>query len=127
MLTHLRIVAVAVLLCGILLFVAALVSLGLFGGLAAVVRQSGDAGADAGAWLLNAAGVTIAASALLVALPVAAAGIGLWRRRPWARLIGIGAAALWLVWVPWGTVAGAYALWVLFSDRTRPLFAESEV
>jgi hypothetical protein len=44
-------------------------------------------------------------------------GLGLMRRRPWARTVGIALGILALFHVPMGTALGIYTLWVLLADE----------
>lgn len=125
MLTHVRIVAVLIVGIGAMLAVGALVSFGLFGGLAALVNASGDEGAAAGAFFLRLTGAALGGLLLILAIPTLVCGAGLWRARPWARVLGIIVAAVCLIQFPWGTAFGAYALWVFFSAKSRPLFGGS--
>ena len=52
-----------------------------------------------------------------------AAGFGLLKLKNWARVVAIVLAILNLIFVPIGTVIGIYALWVMFNDETKALFA----
>ena len=54
--------------------------------------------------------------------PGLAAGYGLLKFKPWARILGIVLSALNLINIPLGTMLGAYGLWVLFSSDTERLF-----
>jgi hypothetical protein len=49
-------------------------------------------------------------------------GFGIVRLRPWARIGGIVVAVLSLIVIPFGTLFGIYALWVLFSPDAERLF-----
>lgn len=60
---------------------------------------------------------------LILMIPTIALGIGLLNYRPWARSIGTVIAILELLNFPIGTVLGVYALWVLLSPETDPLFS----
>jgi hypothetical protein len=120
--THVQVVAVLMLLIGALFAIGALVSFGLFGGLAALVGASGDDGAAFGAWAIGIAGTALGSLMVVLAVPVVACGVGLLKMRAWARVLGILIAALALINFPWGTAFGVYALWVFFSERSRPLF-----
>jgi hypothetical protein len=122
MLTHVRIVAVLTTLIGLVLAGGALVSFGLFGGLAALVDASGEDGAATGAFFLKLTGAALGGFLMLLGVPTLVCGAGLWRVRPWARVLGIIVAAVALVQFPWGTVFGVYALWVFFSEKSRSLF-----
>jgi hypothetical protein len=61
---------------------------------------------------------------ILIAAPLIATGLGLFRFQPWARWVGIALNAVNILNAPVGTVIGLYALWVLMSDETEPLFED---
>jgi hypothetical protein len=44
------------------------------------------------------------------------------KRKSWARIGGIVLSIFDLLWVPLGTILGAYGLWVLFSKDSEQLF-----
>jgi len=52
---------------------------------------------------------------LLSAMAGLAAGIGLLGKRPWARLLAVIMAFLFMLEIPYGTLLGIYTLWVLLS------------
>jgi len=60
---------------------------------------------------------------LILAVPAIVLGTGLLYMRPWSRPIGTVIAILELMNFPIGTVIGIYALWVLMSADTDPLFS----
>jgi len=60
---------------------------------------------------------------LILAAPAIVVGIGLLYMRPWTRPIGTVIAILELMNFPIGTGIGIYALWVLMSADTDPLFS----
>ncbi len=95
----------------------------LFMGMAAtfVGAQGGD-DAAIGATVLGLAGTTLFAFWLCLGIPGIVTGIGLLKRKRWARILGIVLSAIRLIQVPIGTVLGAYGLWVLFSEETEALF-----
>jgi hypothetical protein len=68
-------------------------------------------------------GTVLVAYLALTALPGLVAGVGLLKSRPWARVLGIVVAVFYLIHIPFGTVIGIYALWVLLSRETERLFA----
>ena len=68
-------------------------------------------------------GVAAAVFCFVWSVPGLVAGIGLLKRRPWGRILGIVVSALSLVHVPFGTALGVYGLWVLFHRDTERLFA----
>jgi hypothetical protein len=49
-------------------------------------------------------------------------GIGLLAYKPWARYLVILVSALGCLNIPFGTLKGVYALWVLLNDETIKLF-----
>jgi len=51
------------------------------------------------------------------------AGFGLLNHRSWARYVIIAVSALRLFRWPFGTIFGAYSLWVLLNDETQREFA----
>lgn len=59
---------------------------------------------------------------LLLALPLITVGLGVRRRRPWARTGGILLGAATLLFFPVGTLIGLYSIWVLILPETEPLF-----
>lgn len=118
---HVRILAILSRLWGGLALVMGVSLLCLAGGAAALLRQpSNVVGALAG----------IAAGSFLVVGLIALAwgGASLWcgtllgRHAPLGRLLGLGLAVLNIVIVPFGTVLGAYGLWVLLTHDGRRLF-----
>lgn len=61
---------------------------------------------------------------LFMAAPGIVGGIGLLRRRPWARWLLIFVGFLNLFNFPFGTAVGAYTLWVLLQPEAEILLAE---
>jgi hypothetical protein len=59
---------------------------------------------------------------LTFSVPSIIAGIGLLKRRSWARILAIVLSVLNLINIPFGTLLGIYGLWVLLSRNTAPLF-----
>jgi hypothetical protein len=49
-------------------------------------------------------------------------GVGLRRRRTWARPMALVLSVLNLFFLPFGTALSIYAFWVLLSDETRRVF-----
>jgi hypothetical protein len=62
---------------------------------------------------------------LLTSIPEIIGGIGLLKRRPWARILILVVACMDLLWIPIGTIIGIYELWVLLQDETTQLFKPS--
>ena len=57
------------------------------------------------------------------AVPGLVAGYGLLTYKPWARVVGIVLSAIGLIYFPFGTVLGAYGLWVLLNKDSEHLFS----
>lgn len=97
---------------------------GGLGALLALVAAEGPIGIyyyfDARMAGVIAAGVCVMHVAL--ALPTLIGGIGVIRYHPWARVLLIVASALNALTFPFGTLLGAYGLWVLMTPEVEPLF-----
>jgi zinc ribbon protein len=61
-------------------------------------------------------GTVIAGFLFLCALPAVLAGYGLLQYAPWARVLALILCCLNLLNIPFGTLLGAYGLWVLLSS-----------
>ena len=57
-----------------------------------------------------------------LAVPEIVGGIGLLRRKSWARYMVMVLAVLDLFNIPVGTAVGVYSIWVLMQDETAELF-----
>lgn len=114
---HVRIVAWLLIVYGaIMLLIGAGLAFLIFGG----GVLSGDRTA-----MLATGGVAVFVACVLfiLAIPNFIAAWGLFAFRPWARVVAIILAVLHLFSFPVGTAIGIYALWVLLSSETQPLFA----
>ena len=67
-------------------------------------------------------GSIIAGVFLILSLPGIVAGIGLLKRREWARILTLILAVFDMMVIPIGTVFGVYAFWVLVQRETAELF-----
>ena len=61
---------------------------------------------------------------IIISLPALIGGIGLLKRRVWAKILVMIIAVLDLFLIPIGTFIGVYTLWVLMNDETAKLFAQ---
>jgi hypothetical protein len=61
----------------------------------------------------------------LTSVPELIGGIGLLKRRGWARILVMIIAILDLLEIPIGTAIGIYELWVLLNEKTARLFAQA--
>lgn len=72
--------------------------------------------------LSSAIGAFIGTMVLVLSAPGLVAGWGLLNRKRWARLLTIVLGFLNIANVPFGTLLGAYTLYVLMSDESRIYF-----
>jgi len=70
-------------------------------------------------------GTAVCGFFLLIKGPEIIAGIGLLKRRNWARILALILAIPDLMIIPIGTAIGIYAIWVLLNDETFKLFAQA--
>jgi len=70
-------------------------------------------------------GPAVAGFLVLISLPDIIGGIGLLKRRPWARILVIIISCLDLLFIPIGTIIGIYCIWVLVHDDTVKLFEKA--
>jgi hypothetical protein len=61
---------------------------------------------------------------ITLSVPEIIGGIGLLKRRGWARILVLIIAVLELFQIPFGTVIGIYTIWVLLNDETAKLFEQ---
>jgi hypothetical protein len=73
--------------------------------------------------VLGIAGSLLTIFFLAISLPGLVTGFALLSYRPWARILGIVLCAINLINFPFGTVLGAYGLWVLLNKDTERLFS----
>ena len=125
MATHVKVIAAIFLFLGVLWAVLTVLGPAILATIAGVVSTSGDPDAAVGATILGFAGVavTLFAGTLTAAFLVTA--WGLFKLKPWARIVGIIMAAICLMNFPVGTAFGIYALVILFKKETEALFAGS--
>jgi hypothetical protein len=114
--THVKVLGVLEIALGCLSLLAAVVITVVFLGGVGAMGFSGDPDAQAAMPLV---GLTFL---VVLSLPGILIGLGLLRRRPWARIAGIVLSILSLMMIPFGTLVGIYGLWVLFSNDTERLF-----
>jgi len=66
-------------------------------------------------------GSAVAMLIAVTSVPAVIGGIGLLKRRPWARILVLIVSVLELFIIPIGTALGAYSIWVLLQDETEQL------
>lgn len=123
MASHIRVIAWLHIVFGALGLLVAVVALLFFGGMAGLVGVT-DHSADArvAVPVLSLIGGIAFVVIAALSVPGLAAGIGLLRYRPWARILAIILSALHLLNVPLGTALGIYSLWALLSVEGARLF-----
>jgi hypothetical protein len=122
MTTHVKVIAVLYLIAGALLLTAAIFTPMVLGLVAGLIGASGEEDAAVGATILGFAGVALSLVLAVLGAPFIAAGWGLLKFRPWARILGIILGAICLTKIPIGTLVGIYALVILFRKDTEALF-----
>ncbi len=119
--THVKVLGVLFLVFSAFGLLAALiVGIGI-GGAAGIVGATADAD-PAVIPILGLAGSVAVLVLLTLSLPGLVAGVGLLKFQPWARILGIVLCAVNLINLPFGTIFGAYGLWVLLTKETEALF-----
>jgi hypothetical protein len=124
--THVKVLGILNIISGAFGLCGALVLMLVFGGASVAVGASGDADAAVALPIIGLTGMALVIFAVVMALPALIIGYGLYRLRPWARVLGIVLSLVSLIVFPWGTLLGIYGLWVLFSKETERLFAGAE-
>jgi hypothetical protein len=125
--THVKVLGALNIAFGALGVVGALALMLVFGITAGAAGVSGDPDAAFAAPIIGITGTALVTFLVLLSLPGIIIGVGLLRLRPWARIAGIVVSIMSLIAVPFGTVLGAYGLWVLFSKDTERLFSPTVI
>lgn len=127
---HVRNVGLVLFYLGIAMGVAALIALVAAGGMDGVLMTDDpfyrrkDIASIPLVRLLLALGIVYS---LAMAVPLAVAGRGIVRWRPWAKTLGMLLSAINMLFFPIGTGVGLYALWVLTDETTEFLFNNAPV
>ena len=125
--THVKVLGSLQIALGAMVLFGALVLVFVFGGVTSAMGASGDPDAQVALPIIGITGMALITFLMAVGVPSVIIGIGLIRLRPWARIAGMVVSLLSLMMIPFGTVVGAYGLWVLFSKDTERLFAPASV
>ena len=70
-------------------------------------------------------GTTLCGFFLLLSAPKVIGGIGLLKRRGWAKILVLIISILDLANIPIGTAIGIYTIWVLLNEKTAQLFTNT--
>jgi hypothetical protein len=125
--THVKVVGALNVVLGAFGLLIAAAMLLIFSGATWLVGATGDPDAAVAMPILGLTGAAISSFLLVLSLPGVVIGIGLLRRRSWARVAGIVISLLNLFNFPLGTMLGVYGLWVLFSKETERVFGGQEL
>ncbi len=91
-----------------------------------VIAGGGAISGDPDAMAITSLVATVIAFLFIsLSVPEIIGGVGLLKRRGWARILVLIIAVMDLFAIPIGTVIGIYTLWVLLNDETTKLFAGS--
>ena len=121
--THVKVLAILYLVFSGLSILLALAIFVMTGAVSSIVGTAADlADARLAIPFIRLGGTAAAVFCLVWAVPGLVVGIGLLKRQPWARILGIVMSALSLMHIPFGTALGIYGLWVLFNRDTERLF-----
>ena len=123
--THVKVLAVLMIVVSALGLMAALGVGAIFGLGTMATIASGDAEAALAAPIVGMVGTMLTALLLITSVPGLIAGWGLLSYRNWARILAIVLCVLHLFNFPFGTAMGIYGLWVLFNKDTERLFSAS--
>ena len=121
--SHVDFLGVLFIAWGLLTVVIGVSTLALgVGAVALIVSGSRSGGGQVAAGLTAAVFATLAFLAILWGTVHVIVGVPLRRLTPWSRLIALLLGSVDLLLLPYGTVLGVYALWVLLSESGKGLF-----
>ncbi len=124
--THVKVLAILHIVFGAMLVLGAMAIVVTFGGASAIVGTAAEPEDAAIALpIIGLTGMALSAFLLVLGAPGLIAGFGMLKFANWARILGIVLSALNLIHIPFGTILGAYGLWVLLHKDTERLFAAS--
>ena len=117
---HVKVLAAFYLIFGVLGILGSLMVLLIFGGAAGIISMAAPNDPDAllAVPIVGLIGGILVMLIFTLSVPGIIAGIGLLKRRPWARILTIVLSVLNLINIPFGI----YGLWVLLSRNIGPLF-----
>ena len=121
--THVKVLASFFAVFAALLLIGAFFLPLIIGFVGTVVGTSDEPDAAAVGAFLGFTGVVLSVVLACLALPFGICSYGLFKLRPWARIMAIILSAMSLTQLPFGTLVGIYGLIVLFQKQTEQLFA----
>lgn len=112
---HITIVGILHITLGIIMFLVGMfVFLAVAGG--GLLSQDMEA-----IFITSLVGSAIAIFFILLSIPGIIGGIGLLNHKGWARILVLVISVLDLIQIPYGTIIGAYSIWVLLQKETESL------
>ena len=75
-------------------------------------------------FILSTIGTGVGVFFLVISVPGIIGGIGLFKRKEWARILVVILSAINLLNIPFGTALGVYSIWVLVQKETVQLFRQ---
>jgi hypothetical protein len=122
--THVKVLAILYIAFSAFFLLAALLLILALGGASAIVGSTAPPEDAALALpILGITGFAISVFLIALALPGLIVGFGMLKYANWARVLGIVLSALNLINFPFGTILGAYGLWVLLHTDSERLFS----
>lgn len=73
--------------------------------------------------ITGAVGSAVGIAIMVTSLPAIIGGLGLLKRRPWARIMMLIISVLGLFNIPFGTALALYTIWALMQDETVVMFS----
>jgi hypothetical protein len=122
---HVRILGAMLIMFGVMGALLALVAMALFGSPFSLIIDASQAGTGESLNLpmVEILGSVLMLVALVLAVPMVIAGMGLRQFRPWSRELTMVVCALMLAEFPIGTLLAVYGFWVVLSPEVEPLFS----
>jgi hypothetical protein len=124
--THVKVLAILLLVFGGFFVACGLFLMMIAGGAAGIVGVSGDPDALAAIPIIGMVGSFLMTFLFVLGVPKLIAGVGLLKYKPWARVLTIVLCAISLINFPMGTLLGAYGLWVMLNSETESLFKATD-
>jgi riboflavin transporter FmnP len=75
-------------------------------------------------FILSTIGTGVGLFLLIISVPGIIGGIGLFKRKEWARILVVILSAINLLNIPFGTALGIYSIWVLVQEDSIRLFRQ---
>lgn len=101
-----------------------LIALLIFTVLRFVVAFVDDA---SGATIVSLIADIIAIAFIIISIPGIFAGLGLYKRKEWARILTLILSVIEIFSFPFGTAIGIYSIWALIQPETVAAFSKNEV